>query len=88
MMKRTYSYLGTFVNNAEGLSSYKLMVKHIRQVVKGGTFQKRHRGGERSQNGTFHRKGDFIKKGSTHFDVYFQGSPTFYGFKLVPNRPW
>jgi hypothetical protein len=84
MKQRTYSYLGSFVNNAEGISSYKLMVKHIRQVIKGGTFQKRHRGGKRSQ--AWGR--DFIKEESTHFDVYLHGNPTFYGFKLVANRPW
>ncbi len=87
-MKRTFSYLGSFTNNPEGISSYKLMVKTIRQTVNGGKFRKRHRGGERSIHGTFGKKGDFIKKGATHFDVYFHGSPTFYGFKLVPNRSW
>lgn len=84
MTNRTYSYLGSFVNNAEGISSYKLMVKNIRQVVKGGKFQKRHRGGNRSRAWGH----DFIKEGATYFDVYLQGQPTFYGFKLVPNRHW
>lgn len=87
MKTRTYSYLGSFVNNEEGISSYELMVKNIRQVVNGGTFRRRYRGGKRSPFGR-RGKGDFIKEGATYFDVYLHGSPTFYGFKLVPNRPW
>lgn len=33
-------------------------------------------------------QGSSLKEGATHFDVYLNGNPTFYGFKLVPNRPW
>lgn len=45
---RPNSYLGTFVNTPEGISSYKLMVKHIREVVTGGRFVKMFRGSPRS----------------------------------------
>jgi hypothetical protein len=88
MKNRTPRYLGTFVNNAEGNSSYRLMIHHIRQVVKGGRFVKMFRGGRRNRMLVTNRLGNSLKDNSTHFDVYFHGNPTFYGFKLVPNRPW
>jgi hypothetical protein len=80
---RSTSYIGTFVNNVEGLSSYKLTIKHIRQVVNGGRFMKMFRGpGTRSfriwksvvnPNGFKYYSGSSRKEGATHFDVYLLG---------------
>ena len=83
-MKRTNTYLGTFTNSEEGISSYKLMVKTIRQTVKGGKFVKMFRGGKRRKT-YYGSAGCSVKEGSTHFDCYLNGQPTFYGFKLVPH---
>lgn len=78
MKQRTSTYLGTFVNNVEGISSYKLMIKQIRQTVKGGRFVKMFRGNKRNRqmwvggDGKIHHTnpGCSPKDGSTHFDVY------------------
>lgn len=75
---RTQTYLGTFVNNAEGISSYKLMIKNVRNTVSGGRFVKMFRGNSKSfrefvdSDGKTHRfyNGTLKKEGSTHFDVY------------------
>lgn len=94
---RPNTYLGTFVNSEEGISSYKMMVKTIRQTVNGGRFVKMFRGSPRPYrvyNGMCvsfkHYQGSSRKEGSTHFDVYFlhrvnRGSvsyPKFYNFEL------
>jgi hypothetical protein len=78
MKQRTNTYLGTFVNSPEGISSYKLMVKNVRNTVTGGRFVKMFRGNSRrfhewtDRNGKTHRtyNGTAKKEGSTHFDVY------------------
>ncbi len=77
MKPRTSSYLGTFVNSPEGLSSYKLMVKNVRNTVTGGRFVKMFRGNSRKcdkisfQGKTWStRSGCSRKEGATHFDVY------------------
>lgn len=78
MKQRTKSYLGTFVNSPEGLSSYRLMINHIRQVVTGGRFVKMFRGNSRTdwECNSFtgyiyqYRNGCSRKAGATHFDVY------------------
>lgn len=77
-MKRTKTYLGTFVNSPEGISSYKLMIKNVRNTVIGGRFHKMFRGNSRGftqwtdRDGKTHRsyKGSSKKLGATHFDVY------------------
>lgn len=83
MKQRSSSYIGTFVNNAEGLSSYKLTIRHIRQVVTGGRFIKMFRGNKRSfrlrknyLTGNPYKwfSGCSVKEGATHFDVYLVGS--------------
>ncbi len=94
MKQRTKSYLGTFVNSPEGLSSYRLMIKHIRQVVTGGRFVKMFRGNPQYDLGTDWSTGKPCKlyqatqknQGSTHFDVYLlpreHNFPKFYNFEL------
>ena len=79
---RSTSYIGTFVNSPEGLSSYKLAIYHIRQVVTGGRFMKMFRGNPRPFREYTSRDGKKVKlysgssrkEGSTHFDVYLMGS--------------
>lgn len=90
MNKRSNSYLGTFVNNEEGISSYKLMVHHIRQVVTGGRFLKMFRGNSRNYvklqtpNGKTWKyySGCSKKGGATHFDVYLMPRSTKKGWEL------
>lgn len=94
MKQRSKNYLRTFVNNAEGISSYKLMCQHIRQVVTGGRFVKMFRGRPRPYrvwSGVGGKpfkiyQGSSPKEGATHFDVYlmWKGNqpPKFYGFTL------
>lgn len=98
MKERSISYLGTFVNSPEGTSSYKLMIKHIRQVVKGGRFLKMFRGNSRhvkyvdSKTGKVWKwySGCSVKKGATHFDCYLiskgNNYPMFFRFKLDPYK--
>lgn len=93
--QRTQSYIGTFVNTPEGISSYKLTIRHIRQVVTGGRFVKMFRGNSRTVQRRFvNYRGDLItvrsassrKEGATHFDVYLltknRVSPMFYNYTL------
>lgn len=89
-MKRTKTYLGTFVNSPEGISSYRLMVKAVRNTVTGGRFVKMFRGNPKPRPTN-------RRDGSTYFDVYllsrfswnraevFSGR-TWVGYKLVPVR--
>jgi len=79
MKTRSKNYLGTFVNSPEGILSYKLMVKTIRQTVTGGRFMKMFRGSPRpyrqygGSNGVKPFRiyqGSTPKKGATHFDCY------------------
>ena len=86
MKIRSKRYLGTFTNDAYGVSSYKLMVNHIRQVVRGGRFVKMFRGNSRPDRGYYHA-GCSLKENATHFDVYLLGRdntnvPKFYQFEL------
>ena len=86
-MKRTKTYLGTFVNNSEGISSYKLMVKNVRNTVTGGRFVKMFRGNPKPRPTN-------RRDGSTHFDVYLlaragmrlnlwvRDEPKFFNFTL------
>lgn len=96
MKQRTNTYLGSFVNNDGGNSSYRLMIKHIRQVVNGGRFVKMYRGNSRpfwiwpsqvKPEGFKCYSGSSRKEGASHFDVYFlrrgNSEPSFYNFKLV-----
>jgi hypothetical protein len=93
MKQRTTTYLGTFVNNAEGLSSYKLMVKNVRNTVTGGRFVKMFR--NNPSNPKKWPCGTLRRDGSSHFDVYlltrvetnsfgdwFRSEPKFFNFKL------
>ncbi len=91
MKNRTHRYLGTFVNNDEGNSSYKLMVKNVRNTVTGGRFVKMFRGNKRDKT-QYGSAGCARKEGSTHFDVYLltkwsyngfrQSEPKFFNFTL------
>lgn len=76
-MKRTPAYLGSFVNSPEGISSYKLMVKTVRQTVNGGRFVKMFRGNPNPRPTN-------RKDGSTHFDVYLLNR----SFHTVESSKW
>lgn len=74
---RVSNYIGTFQNTDEGNSRYKSIIKKLRLVLSGGTFMKMFRGSKRKllfhfPDGSECRSGSSSKKGSTHFDVYFQ----------------
>lgn len=85
MKPRTRSYLGTFVNSPEGESSYRLMVKNIRQVVKGGRFVKMYR--HNPSNPKKWPCGTLRKEGSSHFDVYLHSRVIVKGNKFSWSHP-
>jgi hypothetical protein len=80
MKQRTPTYLGSFVNSPEGISSYKLMVKTVRQTVVGGRFVKMFRGNPKPRLTN-------RRDGSTHFDVYLLARVGMRSNRWVRDEP-